>query len=662
MIHFRFLIALIVLSFFYSIPDTFSQQKVDSLLNILPQSNSKAEIYNQLAESTLEDSLELSMQYALLGLEYSKSENNTRQEGIAMFSIAEVYSFDYQIDSAVNYYTKALVLLKQANDAYYVSYTLNNLGWIYNSYGKYEEAIKNYLECTRFLDAEKHSDDLANVYINIGSSYHQIGSYQTAINYFHKACSLIRKLDEQTALPIAYNGLGLSYKYFSNFDSAIYYYNATLNLDKKSGNLYDQATDFGNIGALYFDWKQYQQAFKFYNRALQIYFEKGNKNDLSVSYNNIGEVYKAMQNYDSSLFYLNKALEIDQQTGMKQNIASRYHNLGEVYFDQKEYQKALSQYNQSLQINTQNGSRYNIALNLKSIAQANQKTGNTKKAERLYKESLKIAKEIDSKTLIKSVLEALSEFYTETKQYANALHYHALVDTLNDSMFKEKNQQLLADLQTRYELDSKQKEIALLNSENELRSQEAKQYRSYSIIFASALLLISALLIVLFTQYNLRKKAYKKLVQKNIELIKSKKGVVLNDINKPEIVSDSYQVKLENGNHKELFEKIKTHLEQEKPFLQPELTVKDLAEQLDTNTHYLSEVINRDFGNSFNGFINEYRVREACKLLSDKNMDNLTIEGIARESGFNSKSAFNNAFKSVTGLTPSYYKSQVRKA
>ncbi len=460
---------------------------------------------------------------------------------------------------------------------------------------------------------------------------------------------------------MVYNGLGLSFKYLSNFDSAIYYYNHTLELDKKTGNRRDQAVDYGNLGALYFEWKQYDEAFYFHKLALKIYQDGGSKNDISIACNNIGEDYKVLGQYDSSLFYLNKALEIDKVTGIEQNIANRYNNLGDVYCDLKNYEKALKYYNAALQINQMTGSRYNIALNLKNIALVNQKTGNTNEAESLYNKSLVLAREIKSKVLVKSILESIVTLYSEMGQYKVALYYHLEIDKLNDSLFKEHSRQMLADLQTRFDLDSKQKEISLLNSENKLRSQEAKLYRTYSIIFATALLLISGLLIILFTQYNLRKKAYKKLVQKNMELAESQKVILNSEMREIEIVPDNGNSKTENGNHKELFEKTKNYLRKEKPYLQSDLSVKDLAEKLQTNTHYLSEVINRDFGNSFNGFINEYRVWEACKLLAEKGNDHLTIESIARDAGFNSKSAFNNAFKSITGLTPSYYKSQARK-
>lgn len=541
---------------------------------------------------------------------------------------------------------------------YYISYTLNNLGWIYNIFGKYQMAIEKYIESLKYLDPNEHKDDLALVYINIGNAYHAIGHYQTVLNYFHKASSIIKELEDQSSLPISYNGLGLAYKYLGNFDSAAYYYKKNLELDENSGNIYGQAIDYGNIGALYFEFGQYEQAYDFHKLSLEIYLKEGKSNDLSVAYNNLGEVHKAMARYDSALYYLNKAIEIDKKNGLEQNMAVRYQNMGEVYFEQKDYKEALSYFNRSLQINKETGADYNIALNLKNIARVNQISGNLRKAEQAYNESLGIARQLNSKILIKSILEAISLFYEDTRQFEKAIRYHKMVDVLNDSLFKEKSQQMLADLQTRHELDQKEKEIALLNSENELHIREAKDYRNTTLFFGSALLIISGLLLILNLQYNLRKRAYKKLVQKNKELAVSQKEMNGNgNLTAP----DNGTPDPENIKQKELYDKIRHYLKNEKPYLIPDITIKEMAEKMDTNTHYLSENINRNFGNSFTGLINEYRVKEACKLMLEENMDNVTIESIAYDAGFNSKSAFHVAFKKITGVTPSFYIKSIKE-
>ena len=90
----------------------------------------------------------------------------------------------------------------------------------------------------------------------------------------------------------------------------------------------------------------------------------------------------------------------------------------------------------------------------------------------------------------------------------------------------------------------------------------------------------------------------------------------------------------------------------EQPWLEPELTLAELAHRLRTNTSLLSHVINTGCGQNFNDFVNSYRVAEAGRKLQDPRLAHYSLVGIALESGFNSKSTFNRVFKKLSGRTP----------
>ena len=98
--------------------------------------------------------------------------------------------------------------------------------------------------------------------------------------------------------------------------------------------------------------------------------------------------------------------------------------------------------------------------------------------------------------------------------------------------------------------------------------------------------------------------------------------------------------------------KVERLMVDEKMYLQPELTLSDLAQRLNSNVSVLSAVINNAFGKNFNDYINEYRVAEVTRLLNDPSVSHLSLLGIGLECGFNSKSTFNRAFKKATGMAP----------
>ncbi|MCP9763220.1 helix-turn-helix domain-containing protein [Lacihabitans soyangensis] len=108
------------------------------------------------------------------------------------------------------------------------------------------------------------------------------------------------------------------------------------------------------------------------------------------------------------------------------------------------------------------------------------------------------------------------------------------------------------------------------------------------------------------------------------------------------------EIKIEESTKKiseELIPKIKHIFSTEKVFLEPELTLSELALKLKTNTSLLSAAINQGFGKNFNDFVNEYRIREFEKQLSNPENKNYTKLAIALDCGFNSKATFNRALK-----------------
>lgn len=130
---------------------------------------------------------------------------------------------------------------------------------------------------------------------------------------------------------------------------------------------------------------------------------------------------------------------------------------------------------------------------------------------------------------------------------------------------------------------------------------------------------------------------YKKVFE-NIEIIQNEDN------------SDKYQSQIE---------KLKSFLEQEKPYLNSELTLTLLAEQMQMSRNNLSELINSGMNENFYNLINRYRVDKVKELMNDKKFRDYTLLAIAYDAGFASKATFNAIFKKFTGLTPSEYRNRL---
>ncbi len=103
-------------------------------------------------------------------------------------------------------------------------------------------------------------------------------------------------------------------------------------------------------------------------------------------------------------------------------------------------------------------------------------------------------------------------------------------------------------------------------------------------------------------------------------------------------------------------------MEQDKLYLDPELNLKKVADHTGIGAKIISNILNQHFQQSFNDFINAYRVREVKERLLDPENRHMTISGVALESGFNSQATFQRVFKNVTGTSPrEYLGPQVKK-
>ncbi|WP_301003876.1 helix-turn-helix domain-containing protein, partial [Phocaeicola sartorii] len=132
----------------------------------------------------------------------------------------------------------------------------------------------------------------------------------------------------------------------------------------------------------------------------------------------------------------------------------------------------------------------------------------------------------------------------------------------------------------------------------------------------------------------------------------------------PEVISEQPSVateekyktnRLTEEECKELHKKLVTYVEKEKPYINPDLKMGDLASALDISSHSLSYLLNQYLNQSYYDFINEYRVTQFKKMVADSQYSRYTLTALAELCGFSSRASFFRSFKKSTGVTPNEY-------
>ena len=99
-------------------------------------------------------------------------------------------------------------------------------------------------------------------------------------------------------------------------------------------------------------------------------------------------------------------------------------------------------------------------------------------------------------------------------------------------------------------------------------------------------------------------------------------------------------------------------MREQKLYTQPTLNLAALAEAIDIKPYQLTQILNRTLQQSFNDYVNAFRVEEAVRMIESPDYDHYTLLSIAYESGFNSKATFNRIVKKVTGKSPNQIKQE----
>jgi AraC-like DNA-binding protein len=133
--------------------------------------------------------------------------------------------------------------------------------------------------------------------------------------------------------------------------------------------------------------------------------------------------------------------------------------------------------------------------------------------------------------------------------------------------------------------------------------------------------------------------------------------------NRPAEESDKLsKSKLPDDKIENIVSKITVLMERDKLYQEPELTLQQLADKIQTPPHQVSQAINDGLKKNFYELVNGYRVKEAKKLLVDPGNKNFTILSVGFEAGFNSKTTFNTVFKKFTGFTPTEFREKQKEA
>ena len=294
------------------------------------------------------------------------------------------------------------------------------------------------------------------------------------------------------------------------------------------------------------------------------------------------------------------------------------------------------------------------------------KQGDYLKASKILEEPLGIAEKNRIKDGQIELYELLSLCHKATDDTLNGLLYENHGLQLKDSLISFSQLSRLKDVKANRDTRKIKERLITFESQN-------KMVKTIIVIVSIFFFIVCCLLFILYNRHKKLKESNHGLYIKNIDILKQNEELSqvrkdyedlinrLDSEDKKDEKEKPAAIKytgsnLDESDKSRLMSAIMSVMENDNEYLKPDFTIERLSEIVNSKPKSVSQVINEKRECNFNNFINSFRIKEACRRLSDpENYGMLTLDAIAKSVGFRARSSFFNAFKNVTGLTPSQF-------
>lgn len=409
---------------------------------------------------------------------------------------------------------------------------LTHLQRYYFERGRYDSTLKYALRSLPIAKRLSIYKSIARTHYNLGMSYTNLTQYDSAAVNLTKALALM-PLVRDTLMEInCYNAFALLANYQSDFTSAIEYMTkAATIIDQSNSQKIKQLLPqtLGNIGHNLIDEKQIEKGVEYEKKALLLKDYPNESRYRVLLYLDVFDAYVKLNQLTIAKSYLDSAIE--QNRSLNNIVVSSIvaNNQGFYYETIKDNDKALNSYLQAYQLCESIGNDYLKAQLGDNIAQLYFKTGNFNQIEEYAKEANTIGKKLKHYKVVASTYDVLKKNASRLGEFKRALAYAELYKIYTDSATNQETQKITLSLESKYQNQKKEREIAALTIANTQKELEVVKRNRLLIIggmTAAASLIILGLFYKTSRQKQLLAEREKKLQQEQINFLERQQQVV----------------------------------------------------------------------------------------------------------------------------------------
>lgn len=348
------------------------------------------------------------------------------------------------------------------------------------------------------LKNEKNDSIKVIIYANISNIYWYISP--DSVEYYAKlGYELAEDIDYKVGKARCLNSIGVNHWILGDLTQALDCLMEALEIYENYKHDKEVSACLNNIGSIYLDMKELPKALLNFEKCIALDLKIGDTINIAQKYNNIGLVYYKKNEFENALIYFYKALKIAEKYDEKFGIGLCLTNISDVYYKQDRIDSALIFNEKALAVTREINDIEGEAFSLLGLSKIYNKLGNKSKALQYGLESFEIA---NKNSLLKSMVDGanhLSIIYENTNDYKNAFKYFKLASEAKDSIFSEAKNKEINNIQHRYEINKKNKEIELI------AAKEKKRRLQLTITIVGSMLLLILIFVFIYLHRKIKK-------------------------------------------------------------------------------------------------------------------------------------------------------------
>ena len=395
------------------------------------------------------------------------NEKNQKIYNFVFTQIARSYWNKIEPKEALKYFQKSLAIHTKRNEQERIAGDYLNIGGVQCHLGNNSESIKYNEKAYNIFKSLNKKKEMNRAISNLANNYYYLGNFKKALKLKLEVIPYFEEIKDLELLAKDLNTIAVIYSKLSNYEKAIAYSLQSLKIKEKLNDPYFTSSSMLNLGVFYEELGNDEKALEYYQKTLKIRESIKDKKGISAVLNNIGSLLMDQQKEKEALVYFQRSLEIKREFDDKQGLLIVLGNIGSIYCENlKEYDKALNFTEQALTIADEIGNVFEATSIKQNLAEIMIKKREFSKAESYLKGVGKLLRKEKNNRLLLINFKLYSELFFEQKKYKQSVEFHRKYSELNARIFTEESSKKIAEMQTKYETEKKEKEAEIYRLKN----------------------------------------------------------------------------------------------------------------------------------------------------------------------------------------------------